>query len=101
MEDSPLGVLGVVPVVAVREERAVSGVGAPICDFFGVSRVLFLLELPKLEAELIRDFTVAAFGLVTFERLPAVMNSWRRAACGFIRRSGSQIRHFAMKSTKI
>jgi hypothetical protein len=33
-------------------------------------------------------------------RRKAVMNGWRIAACGFMRRSGSHNKHFATKSTK-
>jgi len=80
MDDNPLGVLGMVPVVVVRAERAVSGVGAPICDFFGVSVDLFLLELLKVEEEPVKGFPVPELELVTLFRLPASTKSWRSAA---------------------
>ena len=79
-------------VVVVLEERAVRGVGAPIRDFFGVSRTCLLLP-PKVE-EL--DFVTVVGGFV---RRPAVTNGCLMAVCGFIRRSGSHTRHFATKST--
>jgi len=90
-EDKVLGVVGTV----VRDDRAVSGVGALICDFFGVSPPFCLLDDGKD-----RGLEMEGLGLVSRGRRPEVMNSWRNAACGFIRRSGSQTRHLAMKSTK-
>lgn len=75
MDDNPLGVLGTVPVVDVRTERAVNGVGAPICDFFGVSVGLFLLELLRLEEEPVKAFPVPEFELASLLRLPATTNS--------------------------
>jgi len=91
-EDKVLGVVGIV----VRDDRAVRGVGAPICDFFGVSPPFCLLDDGKE-----RGLEMEGLGLVSRGRRPDVMNSCRNAACGFIRRSGSQTRHFAMKSTKM
>jgi len=91
-EDKVLGVVGTV----VRDDRAVRGVGALICDFFGVSPPLCLLDDGKE-----RGLEMEGLGLVSRGRRPDVMNSCRNAVCGFIRRSGSQTRHFAMKSTKI
>ena len=85
-----LGVVG----TAVREDRAVSGVGALICDFFGVSPFC-LLEDGKD-----RGLEMEGLGLVSRGLRPEVMNSCLNAACGLIRRSGSQTRHLAMKSTK-
>jgi hypothetical protein len=95
--DELFGVEGTVFVV-VREERAVSGVGALICDFFGVSvNGLLLLPLPVEDDN--NDFAIPDGGLDGFDRRPAVINGCRMAACGFIRRSGSQTRHLDMKST--
>lgn len=94
----PLGVLG---TVNVRDVRAVSGVGALMRDFFGVS-VTFVLLLPRFEEADCRKVLAALLGvgLGTFDRRPPVMYGCRRAACGFSRRSGSHMRHFVMKSTK-
>ena len=39
-------------------------------------------------------------GLMTLGRRPPVRKGCRRAIAGFIRRSGSQIKHLAIKSTK-
>jgi hypothetical protein len=83
--------------VVVREERAVRGVGAPIWDFLGVSITGLLLL--ALTADVINDFAVPVRGLGFFVRRPAAINGCRIAACGFIRRSGSQIKHLDMKST--
>lgn len=93
-----LGVVGptVAVVVAVREVRAVSGVGALINDFLGVSFscLLRLLVNPIDEDEAVLVVDGSGLG-----RLPAVTKGWRIAACGFIRLSGSQTRHLDMKST--
>lgn len=86
----PPGVAVTLVDVAVRDDRAVSGVGALINDFLGVS-VNCLLRLP-IEV----GFGAGGGG---FGRRPAVTNGWRIAACGLIRLSGSQTRHFEMKST--
>ena len=86
------GVAGTLADVAVRDDRAVSGVGAPIKDFLGVSVNNCLLRLPPTEI-------VFGAGGGCFGRRPAVTNGWRIAACGLIRLSGSQTRHFEMKST--
>lgn len=90
-----LGVLGT-PFVAVRVVRAVSGVGALIKDFLGVSvtcLVLLPLKLDDEGVDRVLDVTLASL------RFPAIMKGCRMAVCGFIRRSGSQTRHLAMKST--
>ena len=87
----PPGVAGTLLAdVVVRDDRAVRGVGALINDFLGVS-VNCLLRLP-IEV-------VFGVGGGCFGRRPAVTNGWRIAACGLIRLSGSQTRHFEMKST--
>lgn len=81
--------------VAVREERAVRGVGALINDFLGVS-FSCLLRLPlKLE-----DGVLFITDVDAFCRRPTATKGWRMAACGFILLSGSQMRHFETKSTK-
>lgn len=73
-EPEPLGVLG---TAFVRAERAVSGVGALIIDFFGVS-VTCLLPRPVVDER--RAFAVPGAGLESFARLPAVTKGWRSAA---------------------
>lgn len=98
-----LGVVGTAFPEVTRLVRAVSGVGALMSDFFGVSvSLLERLEKPP-DAEL-RSCLDALWGggcgLVILGRLPPVMKGCRRAACGFRRRSGSHTRHFEMKSTK-
>lgn len=61
-------------IVVVRDKRAVSGVGAPISDFLGVSvTCLFLLRLDNEEA----DFALLDGG---FNLRPAVMNGCLIAA---------------------
>ena len=74
----PLGVLG---TASVREVRAVSGVGALMSDFFGVS-VTFVLRLPRFDdadcSSVLAVLLGVAFG--TFERRPPVMNGCRSAA---------------------
>ena len=96
-----VGVVGI-PLVT-RVVRAVSGVGALIKDFFGVSGTTLLLRLLEkaVDDEPKNAFAVLGAGLATFarERTP-VMYGWRRAADGFSLRSGSHTRHLAMKSTK-
>lgn len=83
---------------ATRFARALNRVGALICDFLGVT-VADLCRLEMLEAEE-RSPCDGVEGIwATFERRPAVRNGCRRAEFGLIRRSGSQLRHFAMKST--
>ena len=91
--DELLGVVGTALVV-VLEVRAVSGVGALICDFFGVSITCLLRLLERL------DKVFPGEGLITLARLLPVTKGCRIAACGLIRFSGSQVKHFAMKSTK-
>lgn len=91
-----LGVDGA-PLPVVRVVRAVRGVGALISDFFGVSITCLTRLLPKAEDEIEALGAMVAVGL---GRFPAVRNGCRNAAWGFIRRSGSQTRHFARKSTK-
>ncbi len=88
-----LGVVGT-PFIAVLADRAVSGVGALIIDFFGVSITCFGLVL-RLDDGVDRALVTTG----TCLRLPASTKGWRMADCGFIRRSGSQTRHLAMKST--
>ena len=96
---TPPELLGVLGTASVRALRAVSGVGALMRDFFGVS-VTLVLRLPRLEdADCSRVLAVLGVGLGAFERRPA-MYGWRNAAWGFSRRSGSHMRHFEMKSTK-
>ena len=70
-EDKVLGVVG----TAVRDDRAVSGVGALICDFFGVSPPFCLLDDDKD-----KGFDTEGLGLVRRGRRPEVMNSCRNAA---------------------
>lgn len=89
-----LGVVGT-PFIPALADRAVSGVGALIIDFFGVSVTCLGLVL-KLDDEGV-DRVLVTKG--TCFRLPANMKGCRMADCGFIRRSGSQTRHLAMKST--
>lgn len=65
-------------------------------DFFGVSiTCLVLLPLKPDDEGAVRVLVVA----FAYLRLPANMKGCRMAVCGFIRRSGSQTRHLAMKST--
>ena len=90
-----LGVEGTAFVV-VRDVRAVRGVGALICDFFGVS-VTCLVRLEKLVDD---SNALAGEGLMTLVRRPPVTKGCLMAACGFIRFSGSHVRHLEMKSTK-
>lgn len=94
--DELLGVVGA-PFPVVRVVRAVRGVGALIRDFLGVS----ITCLTRLPASV--DDERVAFGVVdaggTLGRFSAVTNGCLRAAWGLIRRSGSQTRHFAIKST--
>ena len=89
-----LGVAGT-PFVVTRLARAVRGVGALIRDFFGVSITCLVLLLLKPDDEGV-DRVLVAFASL---RLPANIKGCRMAVCGFIRRSGSQTRHLAMKST--
>jgi len=68
-------------------------------DFFGVSSTcLTRLLLPSVDDDSV------AFGVTDggggLGRFPAVTNGCLKAAWGLILRSGSQTRHFAMKSTK-
>lgn len=79
IEPDPLGVLGTVPLV--RADRAVSGVGALIMDFLGVSVTCLLLRLlAKFVVDDRRAFAVPGVGLVIFARRLAVMNGCRKAA---------------------
>ena len=74
--------LGIAPV-ATRVLRAVSGVGALIKDFFGVSMRCLLLRLPvKLEVVDCNKERAVLLGVagVGLGRLPAVMKGCRRAA---------------------
>lgn len=90
-----LGVVGTPPllVVVVREERADKAVGPLINDFFGVSATSF--RRLRVDDDKV-DFTADGGGL---DRLPEATNGCRIAVCGFRRLSGSQTRHFEMKST--
>lgn len=88
--------VGATPVVT-RLVLAVSGVGALIWLFFGVSVRTLLLRLLEKPSPL--DFDELGVGVMIFFVLPADTNGCRRAAWGFIRRSGSQTKHFEMKST--
>jgi len=65
-------------------------------DFFGVSWSCLVRLLVKLDEEV--EIFVADGG--GFGRRPDTTNGCRRAACGLILRSGSQTRHFAIKSKK-
>jgi hypothetical protein len=79
-----------------RVVRAVRGVGALISDFFGVSSTCLTRLLPNVEEERV------AFGVVdagALGRFPAVTKGCLIAAWGLIRRSGSQTKHFEIKST--
>jgi len=84
--------------MAVREDRDVKGVGALIIDFFGVSIACLLRLLLRLGDEVVN--LEGAIVRVALCFRPAATNGCRRADCGFILRSGSQTRHFDMKSTK-
>lgn len=95
-ETEPFGVEVTLPEF-VRLMRAVSGVGALICDFFGVSPTLERLD--ELSEDAI-DLELVGAGVAILERRPPRINGCRSACWGFRRRSGSQVRHFAMKSTK-
>jgi hypothetical protein len=75
--------------------RAVSGVGAPIWDFLGVS----VRVLPRVLVEAGFGGEDGAIYAPFALDLPDMMKGWRIAACGLMRRSGSQTRHLAMKST--
>lgn len=88
-----LGVDGT-PFVDVRAVRAVSGVGALISDFFGVSITCFGLIPLKVDDEGVERVLVAIC-----LRFPASIKGCRMAVWGFMRRSGSHTRHLAMKST--
>lgn len=90
-----LGVDGT-PFVIVLVERAVSGVGALINDFFGVSTTCFGLLPLKLDDEGVDRVPMI---VVACRRLPASIKGCRTAVWGFMRRSGSHTRHLAMKST--
>lgn len=82
-------------VVIVLEERAVRGVGALMRDFLGVSVTCLFRRLKLDEEEAVFAVVVGGFGL-----RPEVTNGCRIAVWGFIRRSGSQTRHFETKSMK-
>ena len=90
-----LGVVGT--ALVVLEVRAVRGVGALICDFFGVSIICLLRLVERLDED---SNIFPGEGLTTLGRLPPATKGCRMAACGLIRFSGSQVKHFAMKSTK-
>lgn len=64
-EDKALGVVGTV----VRDDRAVSGAGPLICDFFGVSPPFCLLDDKD------KGLDVEGLGLVSRGRRPEMMNS--------------------------
>lgn len=100
-----MGVDGRPDEVGARElTLAVRGVGAPIKDFRGVcdscdcgGLAPRLLTLDEEEERKLRVADAAAanagLGFRPFER-----KGWRVAGCGLRRRSGSQVRHLAMKS---
>lgn len=94
--DELLGVVGTALVV-VLEARAVRGVGALICDFFGVSITCLLRLVERLDED---SKIFPGEELTTLTRLLPVTKGCRMAACGLIRFSGSQVKHFATKSTK-
>lgn len=94
--DELLGVDGAAFVIT-REVRAVRGVGALICDFFGVSVTCLARLLERLEDD---NNAFAGEAPMVLVRRPPVTNGCRMAACGLIRFSGSQVRHFEIKSTK-
>ena len=81
-------------MAGVREARAARGVGALINDFFGVSLGVLFLVLGK-DPEVGRTLDGG-----NRRAFPMLTNGCLSAACGFIRRSGSQTRHLEMKSTK-
>ena len=72
----------------VRALRAVSGVGALICDFFGVS-VGLLRPLPStlFDEDKCPRGELGTVLLMIFAFRPAVMNGCRKADCGFKRLS--------------
>jgi len=74
-----LGVDGTA-VLDVREERAVSGVGALICDFLGVSVTGLLRLPPRLDDDDDDPFKGGRTGWETFTLRPAVINGCRIAA---------------------
>lgn len=82
---------------AAFDARAVNGVGALIKDFLGVSKTSFF-RTARLADDVEPDVLGVA-GTVWWRPLP-ITKGCRRAPDGLIRFSGSQIRHFAMKSTK-
>ena len=98
---------GVLDTFELAVLLALRGAGALIKLFFGVSVAAELLrELPTRDEELVflllgvdkpRDGVCGMEDGVCF---PASMNGCLSAACGLMRRSGSQTRHLAMKSTK-
>jgi len=98
-----MGVEGTPVVVGALElTRAVRGVGAPISDFLGVSWVVGTLEervLVEVDDERRLRAVEAVEARAGFDFRPAARNTCRIAGAGFRRRSGSQTRHFAMKST--
>lgn len=56
-------------VMTVRLERAVKGVGALICDFFGVSVTLDVRDPERLDDDS-NALVVEGEGLVTLDRRP-------------------------------
>lgn len=91
----------VICAVDPREDRAVRGVGALICDFFGVSIVLLRPTFNKVLDGLVWARAVLETALVWILAFrPAVTKGWRMPDWGLIRLSGSQQRHFETKSTK-
>ena len=71
--------------------------GAPICDFFGVS--VAFDRLVRLDAVDRRALAVVEEGVEPL-RFPAVIKGCRIAFWGLMRRSGSHMRHLETKSTK-
>jgi hypothetical protein len=88
-----------------RVARAVSGVGGPII-FLDVSggfvedvSLLIFETVEEDEPSRLRDAVLGPLMGALILLRPPVMNGCLMALCGFRRRSGSQTRHFAMKST--
>jgi hypothetical protein len=86
-----------------RVERAVKGVGGPM-SFFVASVVLveeeslLILEI-DVEPKILRAAVLGPLSGVLSLLRPPVMNACLMALWGLSLLSGSQIRHFAMKST--
>jgi hypothetical protein len=89
----------------MRVALAVRGVGGPM-TFLGASKVLdedaslLIFEAVDDEPRMLRAAALGPDIGVFILLRPPVINGCLIAFVGFSRRSGSQIRHFAMKSTK-